>query len=273
MEHRFMSEWRPILSAATGIVFIVVLLCIALFVPDPTVFQIFIFRTVLGLAAGAFATIVTGFINLEIRWQKFVLRAGAGLAVFVLIYMVNPPQLIKEYSQSRGFIPPETTRGGDNSAALVIPADGTVLSLLPDKLVLDMQTRKDDLHATVTTALSLKVVKDPRNPAESVVNHLRGAVFLSENASASITVNIGGRILQYDFPMGGSKPNMVLNNGIYELTDFFRQLTTPITWSDGGQSASQYPITLSIKASRLTKNDVVLVAIDSLDAAVQFERR
>jgi hypothetical protein len=268
-----MTQWQQILSAITGITFLVVLLCIALFVPNPTDFQIFIFRTVLGLAAGAFATIISGFINIDVLWKKFTLRAGAGLAVFVLIYMVNPPQLIKEYSSSKGFIPPETTRGGDKSAALVVPSDGTVLSLLPDKLLLDLQTEKDELDATVTTALSIQIKKNIQNPAESVLNHIRGAVYLSKNSSASITVNIGGRILQYEFPEGSNKPDMTLENDIYQTSDFFRQLTTPITWSGEKQESVQYPITVSIKASRQSQRDIALVAIDSLDAAVQFERR
>lgn len=268
-----MPQWQQVLSAITGITFLVVLLCIALFVPSPTDFQVFIFRTVLGLAAGAFATIISGFINIDVRWQKLTLRAGAGLAVFVLIYMANPPRLIKEYSDSKGFIPPETTRGGDKSAALVVPADGTVLSLLPDKLLLDLQKNTDELDATVTTALSIQIKRNIKNPAESVLNHIRGAVFLSRDSSAVVTVNIGGRMLQYQFPAGDSKPDMVLEGGIYKTSDFFRQVTTPIAWGGEKQESVQYPITLSIKVSRKNRSDIALVAIDSLDAAVQFERR
>lgn len=152
-----MPKWQQVLSAITGIIFLLLLIGIALFIPEPSEFQIFIFRTVLGLAAGAFVTIISGFIHIDVRWQKLTLRAGAGLAVFVVIYLINPPQLIKQFSEIRGFIPPETVRGGDSSAALVVPSDGSVLSLLPDRLVLDLQRNQDELDATVTTALSIKI--------------------------------------------------------------------------------------------------------------------
>jgi hypothetical protein len=266
-----MPRWQQILSAITGIAFLIILLAIAIFVPDPTEFQIFIFRTVLALAGGAFATIVSGFIHIHVKWQKFAIRAGAGLAVFVIIYLLNPPKLIKNVS-SAGFIAPETIRSGDKSTAIVVPSDGSALSLLADKLVLDLQREQDELKATVTTGMSIRIMNNPANQAESVVNHLRGAVFLSKNSAATITVNVGGRIKQYNFPRG-DKPDMERDGDIYRTDDFFRQITTPITWSSDTAEAVQYPITLSITATRSSKNDIALVAIDSLDAAVLLEGR
>lgn len=268
-----MPQWQQILSAVTGIMFLVVLLSIALFISDPTNFQIFIFRTILALAAGAFATIISGFIHITIKWQKFVLRAGAGLAVFALIYMVNPPKLLNDYTHSRGFIPPETINySSDNSTVLVVPPDGTVLSLLSSGLLLDLQNQRDKLNATVTTTLSIEIINNPINPAESVVNHIRGALYLSKNSSASITISVGGRIAQYDYPIGNKK-EMFFDGDIYQLDDFFRQLTTPVTWSGQDQHSVQYQIILSIKVSRRSKSDIAFVAIDSLDAAIRFERR
>lgn len=267
-----MPLWQQILSAVTGIVFLVTLMAVALFVPSPSDFQGLVFRTVLALAAGAFATIVSGFIHVHARWQRISIRAGAGLAVFVVIYLVDPPSRIRQLSSTIGFIPPETIRSGDKSAALVVPPDGSVLSLLPDRLVVDLQGAASALQDTVTTAMSIQITKVDGNLAESVVNHIRGAIMLSRDADATVTVNVGGRIAQYDFPVG-DKPTMTLKGDIYQLTDFFRQITTPVDLSSNNVSGARYPITLSIFARRASLSDIAYVAIDSLDAALQFEGR
>lgn len=267
-----MPKWQQILSAATGIAFLITLLAIALFVPKPTEFQVLVFRTVLALAAGAFATIISGFIHVEAKWQQLTIRAGAGLAVFVLIFFVNPPKLIQQLSESTGFVPPSTSRSGDGSVAIATVSDGNVISILADRLLVDLQGEKSALEGTVTTSLTLNILKYRQNPAESVVNHLRGAVFLSKDAAATITINVGGRTKQFDFPFG-EKAEMQRTNDLYELSDFFRQITTPIDWNSQNAESLKYPITLSIFGQRKSKSDTVLVAIDSLDAKVNYEGR
>jgi hypothetical protein len=58
-----------------------------------------IFRVVLALAAGAFGALIPGFIEVSFRnW----LRAGGAMALFVIVYMINPPALIAESA-----IPPQ----------------------------------------------------------------------------------------------------------------------------------------------------------------------
>ncbi len=94
MEKPRMPTWQKIIGVCFGIVFVIVLLCLALWVPKPTSFQVFVFRAVLALAAGACATMLTGFLNVEGRGKRWTIRAGAGLAVFVIVYMMNPPALV-----------------------------------------------------------------------------------------------------------------------------------------------------------------------------------
>lgn len=70
-----------------GVVFILILLGVVLFNPNPTPFQQFVFRLIAALAAGGVVVMLPGFI--EVRFGKW-LRAGGALAVFVLVYKTSP---------------------------------------------------------------------------------------------------------------------------------------------------------------------------------------
>ncbi len=87
--------WEKIGAFAFGIIFIVTMLIIAAIFPEPTDFQIFIFRVVLALAASGIGAVMPGFLHVE--WdQKYLpyIRAGGAIALFVIVYLVNPPGLI-----------------------------------------------------------------------------------------------------------------------------------------------------------------------------------
>ena len=85
--------WERAAIFAIGVAFVATLLGIALFVPDPTDFQIFIFRVVLALGAGAVGALLPGF--LEVRFRNW-LRAGGAIALFAIVYNINPPALIAQ---------------------------------------------------------------------------------------------------------------------------------------------------------------------------------
>jgi len=76
---------------AFGVVFGSVMLVVAVFIPDPTPFQYFVFRVLLALAAAGIAAFIPGFIN--VNWGKGV-RAGGALAVFAVVYFFSPAQLL-----------------------------------------------------------------------------------------------------------------------------------------------------------------------------------
>jgi hypothetical protein len=80
-ERRFGFLW--------GVAFILMLVVIALFVPNPTPFQYTIFRIVLALAAAGFTNYIEGMLN--IKW-KFV-RATGPLAVFFVVFWFAPAAL------------------------------------------------------------------------------------------------------------------------------------------------------------------------------------
>lgn len=85
-----------------GAVFLVVMLVIALFVPNPTQFQLLTFRIVLALAAAAAGCALPGFLNIESKIKLLSLRAGGALALFCLIYFYNPAKLIQENKPEAG---------------------------------------------------------------------------------------------------------------------------------------------------------------------------
>ena len=80
------------LAYAFGVVFVVVLLAMALFVPNPTEFQYTVFRIVLALAAAGVAAMIPGFLEVTVStW----LRAGGAMAIFAVVYFYAPAALTK----------------------------------------------------------------------------------------------------------------------------------------------------------------------------------
>lgn len=83
---------HTILAFSFGIAFVSALLIFAVFFPEPTVFQEFVFRTVLSLAAAGVAVVIPGMLQLKLgNW----LTAGGALAVFLIVFWFNPPELVK----------------------------------------------------------------------------------------------------------------------------------------------------------------------------------
>lgn len=75
-----------------GIAFLAVILALAFVFPEPTPFQYLVMRIALALAGAGIATMLTGFINVEI--PEYV-KAGGALAVFVMIYAVSTATLMQ----------------------------------------------------------------------------------------------------------------------------------------------------------------------------------
>lgn len=101
------------LAFAFGVVFIVTLIGLALFVPNPTPFQYTVFRIVLALAAAGVAVTFTGFIEITIpSWIK----AGGALAVFAIVFFYNPASLITSSKQTNPTSDANESRADSNDA-------------------------------------------------------------------------------------------------------------------------------------------------------------
>jgi tetratricopeptide (TPR) repeat protein len=104
-----LESYQRMAVFAFGVVFIAVMLFLAVKIPNPSDFQIFVFRTVLGLAAAGIASLIPGFLQIQIAGYLY---AGGAIAVFYLVYSVNPPALVNpsfdpEYQKE--------LRNGDNA--------------------------------------------------------------------------------------------------------------------------------------------------------------
>lgn len=76
---------------AFGVVFVVVMLVLAVAIPNPTGTQYETFKIVLALAAAGVAAFIPGFLEVTVPgW----LRAGGALAVFVLVFTKSPATLV-----------------------------------------------------------------------------------------------------------------------------------------------------------------------------------
>lgn len=84
------ADWEKIAAYGFGGVFVIALLVLAVKFPHPTAFQLGVFRTVLALACAGVAAMIPGFLSLNLDATGILLRAGGALAVFVLVYRVNP---------------------------------------------------------------------------------------------------------------------------------------------------------------------------------------
>lgn len=92
-----------------GIAFVVILIVLAIFFPNPTPFQYVVFRAVLALAAAGVGALIPGLLNIDIP----AVKAGGALAVFVLIFYFSPAALV---------VPPQPLPGPTGSPAAVDPA-------------------------------------------------------------------------------------------------------------------------------------------------------
>ena len=74
-----------------GVGLISLTVVIALFVPRPTSFQMFVFRIVASLGAAGVGASLPGFLG----FKSATVSAGGAVGLLVLIYLVNPPRLAR----------------------------------------------------------------------------------------------------------------------------------------------------------------------------------
>lgn len=89
------SLLEKLLGFGFGVAFVIVILVIAIKFSNPTPFQLYVFRVVLSLAAAGVGGILSGFLKIMFgNASKPWLQAGGALAIFALVYLVNPAQLV-----------------------------------------------------------------------------------------------------------------------------------------------------------------------------------
>ncbi|MCD1640874.1 hypothetical protein K7H92_19315 [Pseudomonas stutzeri] len=87
-------KWQLLVGLAVGVLFSLIILASAIFIPSPSSTQFFIFRGVFAISLAAIAAIIPGLLNVESRFQKFSIKATGAIAVFVIVWLLNPPALV-----------------------------------------------------------------------------------------------------------------------------------------------------------------------------------
>ncbi len=91
------------LVVGLGVFFLLLIIVLVVWIREPTSQQMWVFRVTMSLAAAAIGAIIPGFLHIEGTLTKFAFRTGGAIALFLLVYMVNPPALV---SQDVGGSPP-----------------------------------------------------------------------------------------------------------------------------------------------------------------------
>nr|WP_314623741.1 hypothetical protein [uncultured Noviherbaspirillum sp.] len=89
------QRWQLVTGFIIGCVLVSASVGLAVSIPTPTAWQQFIFRGAMAIGVALITSIVPGFINLTAKLNGlagyFKLVAGGSLAIFVLIWLLNPP--------------------------------------------------------------------------------------------------------------------------------------------------------------------------------------
>lgn len=87
-------NWQLVTGLVIGVLFALIILLSTIFIPSPTATQFFVFRGVFAVSLAAIAAIIPGLLNVESRFQRFSIRATGATAVFVIVWLLNPPALV-----------------------------------------------------------------------------------------------------------------------------------------------------------------------------------
>lgn len=87
-------KWQLVTGLIVGLVFALIAIFAAILIPAPSATQFFIFRGVFAVALAAIAAIIPGLLDVESRFQQFSIRATGAIAVFIIVWLVNPPALV-----------------------------------------------------------------------------------------------------------------------------------------------------------------------------------
>ena len=85
-----LSNWEKITGFVFGVTFVTALLSLSVFIPDPTPAQHATFKTILALAAAGVGGILAGTIHVKGSIQKWSVRAGGAIALFVIVFFFTP---------------------------------------------------------------------------------------------------------------------------------------------------------------------------------------
>jgi hypothetical protein len=144
------KKYEKLAAFMFGVVFVVVLLYLAVNFPAPSNFQYLVFRVILALASAGVASMVPGFLEVQIsNW----LRATGALAVFVIVYFFSPASLVVTAPSQVGILRPSRilVHEGkpENNVRLQIGTSAVLNDLGPLKPIIEELWGRDQLNINV----------------------------------------------------------------------------------------------------------------------------
>jgi hypothetical protein len=85
------------LAFCFGVIFAIILVIVAIAIPNPTNFTLFVFRVILALVAAGIGAVLPGLMEINLPG----VRAGGALALAAVVYFVNPPALIRDSTEQK----------------------------------------------------------------------------------------------------------------------------------------------------------------------------
>lgn len=110
-----------------SVAFILLLLLLAIRIKEPTPHQETLFRTILSLSAAGIAATIPGLIEFSSKLYETVIRASGAIAVFALVYLVNPASTRDRKSHNPQA---DTEKSNFEKSLLVIDNEPAVSELL-----------------------------------------------------------------------------------------------------------------------------------------------
>lgn len=82
-------------TALMVVIFAPIFITLVLLIPNPTEFEAFIFRCAFALIAAVVAYAIGGVVSPEEEFFAVLVRAGAAIAIFALVYLMDPLALLR----------------------------------------------------------------------------------------------------------------------------------------------------------------------------------
>lgn len=92
MEKR--SQWREIVGVILGTIGMIAIIVLVLFNPELSEKQFLIVRGLFALCSAMLVILIPGALNVQSNWNKMSVKATGAIAVFIIIWMLNPPSLV-----------------------------------------------------------------------------------------------------------------------------------------------------------------------------------
>lgn len=91
------------LAVSFGFIFVAMIAGFAIWitarVQEPPAAAMYIIRVILALAAAGIGAVLPGMLDVSAAFQGFSIRAACGFGLFVVIYLINPPQKVAHTKQ------------------------------------------------------------------------------------------------------------------------------------------------------------------------------